>query len=110
MNYLRKCHQTYGNLKKIWSDNRPQLNAGAFKQYLKDHTIKHKPSYPYWSEGNDEVEQFNQTICKLLQTAMLETRAWQFFTNVKNHSIFSYYITSSILQNYIVHFQAQAQK
>ena len=36
---------------------------GSFKQYLTDHNIEHKPSYPYWPEGSSEVKEFTQSIC-----------------------------------------------
>ena len=72
--HLQKIFTTFCYHKKIWSDKGPQFTADTFKQYLKSYNIELKPSYPYWPEGNGEVERFNLIICKLLQTAMLEQK------------------------------------
>ena len=75
--HLQKIFTTFGYPKKLRSDNGPQFTAGTFTKYLQSHNIEHKPAHAYWPEGNDEVERFNRTICKLLQTAMLEQKNWK---------------------------------
>ena len=75
--HLQKIFTTFGYPKKLRSDNGPQFTAGTFTKYLQSHNIEHKPAHAYWPEGNDKVERFNRTICKLLQTAMLEQKNWK---------------------------------
>ena len=72
--HLQKIFTTFGYPKKLRSHNGPQFTAGTFTKYLQSHNTEHKPAHAYWPEGNGEAERFNRTICKLLQTAMLEQK------------------------------------
>ena len=41
------------------TDNEPQLISNEFKQYLKEHGLKHYPSIAFWPQSNGEVERQN---------------------------------------------------
>ena len=58
-------------------DNGSQFNSKEFKLYLKQHNIEHRRVTPYWPIANGEVERFNRTVGKAIQTAHAEGKDWK---------------------------------
>ena len=44
---------------------------------MKALNIEWKTSTPLWPQGNSNVENFNKTLVKMLQTAQIEERNWR---------------------------------
>ena len=65
---------THGIPVKLTSDNGPPFNGAEFERYMKALNIEWNTSTPLWPQGSSNVETFNKTLIKVLQTAHLEER------------------------------------
>ena len=74
---LDRIFATHGIPVKLTSDNGPPFNGAEFERYMKALNIEWKTSTPLWPQGNSNVENFNKTLVKVLQTAQLEERNWR---------------------------------
>ena len=74
---LDRIFATHGIPVKLTSDNGPRFNGAEFDRYMKALNIEWKTSTPLWPQGNSNVESFNKTLVKVLQTAQLEERNWR---------------------------------
>ena len=74
---LDRIFATHGIPVKLTSDNGPPFNGTEFERYMKALNIDWKTSTPLWPQGNANVENFNKTLSKVLQTANLEERNWR---------------------------------
>ena len=74
---LDRIFATHGIPVKLTSDNGPPINGEEFKQCMKALNIEWKTSTHLWPQGNSNVENFNKTLVKVLQTAQLEERNWR---------------------------------
>ena len=77
---ISKLHQifaTHGIPVKLTSDNGLPFNGAEFERYMKALNIEWKTSTPLWLQRNSNVESFNKTLVKVLQTAQLEERNWR---------------------------------
>ena len=74
---LDRIFATHGIPAKLTSDNGPPFNGAEFERYMKVLNIDWIRSTPLWPQGNSNVENFNKTLVKVLQTAQLEERNWK---------------------------------
>ena len=82
---LKEIFSIFGLPKCITVDNGTQFNSEEFKSFLKEHQIEHRRVTPYWPSANGEVERFNRTLGKAVQTAHAEGIC----CNKKNSPIFT---------------------
>lgn len=61
----------------IVTNNGPQLIPTQFASFLKIRNIKHRKVLPYHAAGNGEVERFNETLGKFLQTRYANRSDWR---------------------------------
>ncbi|XP_057302732.1 uncharacterized protein K02A2.6-like [Hydractinia symbiolongicarpus] len=74
---LRKMFYRYGSPEEIVTDNGPQFISAGFKRLMTEFNIKHQKVAPYHPQANDEVERFNRTLKKCIQTAVADGIDWQ---------------------------------
>ena len=59
------------------TDNGPQFISNEFKQYLKEHGIKHYTSIPLWPQSNGETKRQNCSLIKAIRVAHLDKKDWR---------------------------------
>ena len=59
------------------SDNGSQFTSAEYRTYLYQHGIRPRVFTPYWPSANGEVERFNRTLGKAIQTAHTEGKDWR---------------------------------
>ena len=74
---MDRIFATHGIPAKLTSDNGPPFNGAEFERYMKVLNIDWIRSTPLWPQGNSNVENFDKTLVKVLQTAQLEERNWK---------------------------------
>lgn len=60
----------------ITSDNGKQFISAEYNSFLQQHGIRPRVVTPYWPSANGEVERFNRTLGKAIQTAHAENKDW----------------------------------
>ena len=86
---LRKLFCRYGAPAEIITDNGPQFISKEFDSLMSEFNIKHRKVEPYHLQSNGEVERFNRTLKKAIQTAIAEGSNWRitldnFLLNYRN--------------------------
>ena len=87
---LRKMICRYGVPHMIITDNGPQFQKYTdFKKLMKEFGIRHRKVAPYHPEANGEVERFNRSLKKCIQTAITDNQDWRvvlenFLMNYRN--------------------------
>lgn len=62
---LQQAHEKFPDAKPIIiSDNGPQFIAKDFKQFIRDHDMKHVRTSPYYPQSNGKIESFHKTLKK----------------------------------------------
>ena len=74
---LDKIFSVHGIPELVKTDNGPPFSGEEFDRYLKTLGIKYEPSNPCWPQANGEVERFNRSLSKMLQTADTEGKVWR---------------------------------
>ena len=74
---LRKMFCRYGAPKVLVTDNGPQFTSAEFKVLMQEFDISHRRVTPYHPIANGEVERFNRSLKKCIQTAMSEGMDWR---------------------------------
>ena len=74
---LDKIFAVHGIPECIKTDNGPPFSGNEFARYLEVLGITFEPSIPYWPQANGEVERFNRSLTKALQTAVTEGKVWR---------------------------------
>ena len=69
---LDKIFAVHGIPECIKANNGPPFSGSEFAKYLAVLGIKFEPSIPYWPQANGEVDRFNRSLTKALQTAVTE--------------------------------------
>ncbi|XP_031570271.1 uncharacterized protein K02A2.6-like [Actinia tenebrosa] len=67
----------YGYPLSIKTDNGPQFVAETFETYLKQNSIEHRRSTPYWPQANGEVERQNRSLLKAMKIAKSQGKDWR---------------------------------
>lgn len=76
---------------EVRTDNGPQFESKATRDYLEENGIKHRFIRPYTPEENGHVESFHNTLTKALERDIfedihqLEARLKKFYTTYNNH-------------------------
>ena len=76
-NRLRKMFCRYGPPEVLVTDNGPQFISSEFKALMQEFNIKHRRVTPYHPIANGEVERFNRSLKKCIQTAISEGMDWR---------------------------------
>ena len=87
---LKDIFAIFGYPTRVTADNGQQLNSDKFKAYLKQLNIYHCHMTPYCSSADGEVERFNRTLSKALQTSHTEGKNWK---NELNNFLLQYRTT-----------------
>eukprot|EP00111_Clytia_hemisphaerica_P010127 TCONS_00029605-protein len=74
---LMSTFAIFGYPESIVTDNGPQFIASNFEEFLKSRNINHRKVLPYHAAGNGEVERFNRTLGKFLQTCSANRTDWK---------------------------------
>ena len=75
---LRKLFCRYGCPELIITDNGPQFQKNTeFSNLMKEFGVKHIKVAPYHPQANGEVERFNRTLKKCIQTAIADGNNWR---------------------------------
>jgi len=73
---LKEIFAIFGYPNTITSDNGKQFISTEYKSFLLQHGIRPRVVTPYWPSANGEVERFNRTLGKAIQTAHAENKDW----------------------------------
>ncbi len=76
-NRLRKMFCRYGAPESLVTDNGPQFTSAEFKSLMQEFDVKHRRVTPYHPIANGEVERFNRSLKKCIQTAISEGMDWR---------------------------------
>ena len=76
-NRLRKMFCRYGAPEILVTDNGPQFISKKFKDLMNEFNINHRRVTPYHPIANGEVERFNRSLKKCIQTAISEGMDWR---------------------------------
>ena len=74
---LRKMFCRYGAPETLVTDNGPQFISNEFKDLMSEFNIQHRRVTPYHPIANGEVERFNRSLKKCIQTAISEGINWR---------------------------------
>ena len=74
---LRKMFCRYGAPETLVTDNGPQFISSEFKELMKEFNVRHRKVTPYHPMANGEVERFNRSLKKCIQTAISEGLDWR---------------------------------
>ena len=74
---LRKMFCRYGAPETLVTDNGPQFISAEFKELMTEFNIQHRRVTPYHPIANGEVERFNRSLKKCIQTAISEGINWR---------------------------------
>ena len=92
---LERIFATHGIPKVLKSDNGPPFQSHEFSLYLKERSIKHKPSSPLWPQGNGQAENFMKPLVKAVKSARHENKHWkrEMFKFLLNYRATPHYTT-----------------
>ena len=85
ISHLRKWFLLLGFPYEIRSDNAQNMVSAEMESFFKQNGIKHSYSMPFFPRQNGEVERFNRSLKKCVQTAVAENK-----TGVLNCKRFCY--------------------
>ena len=71
-----KVFSTYGYQELVKSDNGPQFNSQAWKDFLSTCGVKHRKITPFWPRANAQAENFNKPMMKALRAAHVQGYSW----------------------------------
>lgn len=74
---LRKWFSIQGYPVEISSDNAQNMASAEMKSFFKENGIKHSYSLPFFPRQNGEIERFNRSLKKCVQTAVAENKNWR---------------------------------
>lgn len=66
-NALDQQFSIWGLPETIYTNNGPPFTSAAFKQYLEENNITHRPSIPLWPQSNGQVERFIRSLKKTIK-------------------------------------------
>ena len=86
---LRELFCRYGAPETLVTDNGPQFISDEFKDLMKEFNTHHRRVTPYHPMANGEVERFNRSLKKCIQTAISQGLDWRtalqnFLLNYRN--------------------------
>ena len=77
ISHLRKWFHLLGFPYEIRSDNAQNMVSAEMESFFKQNGIKHSYSMPFFPRQNGEVERFNRSLKKCVQTAVAENKNWR---------------------------------
>ena len=77
ISHLRKWFSILGYSVEIRSDNAQNMVSAEMEYFFKENGIKHSYSLPFFPRQNGEIERFNRSLKKCVQTAVAENKNWR---------------------------------
>lgn len=74
ISHLRKWFSILGYPVEIRSDNAQNMVSAEIEYFFKENGIKHSYSLPFFPRQNGEIERFNRSLKKCVQTAVAENK------------------------------------
>ena len=77
ISHLHKWFSILGYPREIRSDNAQNMVSAEMEAFFKENGIKHSYSMPFFPRQNGEIERFNRSLKKYVQTAVVEKKNWR---------------------------------
>ncbi|MCG8113721.1 MAG: RNase H-like domain-containing protein, partial [Candidatus Thiodiazotropha taylori] len=77
ISHLRKWFSILGYPLEIRTDNAQNMVSAEMELFFKENGIKHSYSMPFFPRQNGEIERFNRSLKKCIQSAIAENKNWR---------------------------------